>query len=411
MISKIPITNEVQELVDTLIAKLDQDLWKVNHEIWSNPEIGFKEYKAHDIICDFLEAQGFSVTRHAYGVETAFEARTGEGGRLINFNAEYDALPNIGHACGHNLIATSSLAAFLALSFALKHFGLPGRTQLLGTPAEESGGGKVELLEAGAYTGVDVSLMGHGGPRKMATLPECDGIGGVRMVAREQLFVEFTGKNAHAGGNPWDGVNALDAFVAAYNNISMLRQQTNDTDRIHVAVLEAPKAANIIPAKVRAMFTTRSQTLKSLRALTARVTKCIEAGALASGCTVDITKEAHYADLVLNDPLCERYKTHGSAYGQKILATIPDWMTGSSDIGNVTYAVPTLHSMFSIPCPAGSYPHHPSFTSAAGTPEAHQSALTTGKVLALLGWDAATDDEFYNQVKSNWDKSVAEATA
>lgn len=124
----------------------------------------------------------------------------------------------------------------------------------------------------------------------MGSRKPCDGIAGVRMVAREQLFCDFEGKNAHAGGNPWDGINALDAFVASYNNLSMLRQQTNDTDRIHSAILEAPKAANIIPAQIRAMFTTRSETLKSLKALTARVTKCIEAGALATGCTLKIEK-------------------------------------------------------------------------------------------------------------------------
>ncbi|KAL6253120.1 hypothetical protein RBB50_000841 [Rhinocladiella similis] len=408
MIAKLPANQEVKERVDTLIAKLNQDLWKVNHTIWSNPELGFKEYKAHDTICDFLEAQGFTVTRHAYGIETAFEARSGSGGRLVNFNAEYDALPNIGHACGHNLIATSSLAAFLSLSFALRDFGLPGRTQLLGTPAEESGGGKVELLNAGAYKDVDVSLMAHGGPKKMGSRKPCDGIAGVRMVAREQLFCDFEGKNAHAGGNPWDGINALDAFVASYNNLSMLRQQTNDTDRIHSAILEAPKAANIIPAQIRAMFTTRSETLKSLKALTARVTKCIEAGALATGCTLKIEKEAYYADIVVNDTLCQRYKAHGDEYGLDVLATTPEIMTGSSDIGNISYAVPTLHSMFAIPCPEGSYPHHPSFANAAGEAAAHDPTLVVGKILALLGWDAIMDDGFYEQVKSEWVKSVSD---
>lgn len=128
-------------------------------KIWSNPELAFNEHRAHDTICDFLEKQGFSVTRHAYGLDTSFEALSGSGGRLINFNAEYDALPDIGHACGHNLIATSSIAAFLALSFTLKKYNIPGRTQLLGTPAEENGGGKADLIEAGAYKGVNISLM------------------------------------------------------------------------------------------------------------------------------------------------------------------------------------------------------------------------------------------------------------
>jgi metal-dependent amidase/aminoacylase/carboxypeptidase family protein len=128
-------------------------------QIWSNPELAYEERKAHDAICDFLESQGFTVTRHAYGVDTSFECLSGTEGRLINFNAEYDALPDIGHACGHNLIATSSIAAFLALSHLQKEFGIKGRIQLLGTPAEENGGGKAKLIDAGAYKGVDISLM------------------------------------------------------------------------------------------------------------------------------------------------------------------------------------------------------------------------------------------------------------
>lgn len=128
-------------------------------QIWSNPELAYEEHQAHDNICDFLESQGFAVTRHAYGVDTSFECISGTEGRLVNFNAEYDALPGIGHACGHNLIATSSIAAFLALSHLKKEFGIGGRIQLLGTPAEENGGGKAKLLDAGAYKEVDVSLM------------------------------------------------------------------------------------------------------------------------------------------------------------------------------------------------------------------------------------------------------------
>ncbi|KAF7519049.1 hypothetical protein PCG10_010417 [Penicillium crustosum] len=129
------------------------------YQIWSNPELAYQEHHAHDTICDFLEEQGFAVTRHAYGLDTSFEAVVGTGGRLINFNAEYDALPGIGHACGHNLIATSSIAAFLALSFAIRKFNVPGRAQLLGTPAEENGGGKAKLIDAGAYKNVNISLM------------------------------------------------------------------------------------------------------------------------------------------------------------------------------------------------------------------------------------------------------------
>lgn len=166
----------VKAAVDAAVDSLQLSLRELNREvrldidpderdrhakiqIWTHPELAYKEHRAHDRICDFLEQQGFTVTRHAYGLETSFEAISGSGGALVNFNAEYDALPDIGHACGHNLIATSSVTAFLALSFALRKFGIPGRTQLLGTPAEENGGGKAQLIDAGAYKGVDVSLM------------------------------------------------------------------------------------------------------------------------------------------------------------------------------------------------------------------------------------------------------------
>ncbi|KAI1620705.1 amidohydrolase [Exophiala viscosa] len=409
----VPTKVELKDLVDESLEKLTQELWEVNHQIWSNPELGFQEHKAHDTICDFLEKQGFSVTRHAYGIPTAFEARSGQGGRLVGFNAEYDALPNIGHACGHNLIATSGLAGFLALSHTLKMQNIPGRTQLLGTPAEESGGGKIKLLQAGAYNGVDVTLMAHGGTNNMKNFGAGHGgVGGVRMVAREQFFCEFKGKNAHAGANPWDGHNALDAFVASYNNVSLLRQQILDTDRIHSAITESPKAANIIAAATKATFVTRSETLKSLKALSEKLIACIEAGASATGCEVSIEREAHYADMVINEALCRRWQARMAEYGRNVLVSIPTPVSASSDFGNVSYAMPGLHPIFTIPASEGSSPHHASFTSAAGTREAHDIAVTVGKALALVGWDVLTDDEVFEASKSEWfGKMAAEGVA
>jgi metal-dependent amidase/aminoacylase/carboxypeptidase family protein len=179
------------------------------------------------------------------------------------------------------------------------------------------------------------------------------GVGGVRMLAREQLFCEFHGVSAHAGGNPWNGVNALDAFVASYNNISLLRQQIHDTDRIHAAILDAPKVANVIPAYTKVMFTTRSETLKGLKELTSRVVNYVKAGALASGCkvtiemyacflsystlpsllTLTVYREPYYADIVLNSPLCDRYQFLGAEIGQNNLSSIPEVLTGSTDAG------------------------------------------------------------------------------
>ncbi|KAF7596896.1 hypothetical protein BBP40_011941 [Aspergillus hancockii] len=368
---------EVKASVDAALESLRTTLRELNREIWSNPETAYEEHKAHDAICNFLETQGFSVTRHAYGLDTSFEAISGSGGRLINFNAEYDALPDIGHACGHNLITTSSVAAFLALSTILKQYGISGRTQLLGTPAEENGGGKAKLIDAGAYKGVEISLMAHAGPKKLFPGVEATGVGGVLMNARKEIHCEFTGKSAHAGGNPWEGINALDALVTSYNNVAVLRQQLQPDERVHCAFLDTPKVANVIPSYTKAYWQVRSPTLKGLNRLMGKVRNCLEAGALATGCEVKIVENELYKDIKLNDTLC-----------------------------NVSYVMPTLHTMFGIPAPEGSFPHHPSFAAAAGTDGAHDEAVVVGKSLAMIGWEMVTNDAFFKQAKQQWEECI-----
>ncbi|CEJ57947.1 Putative Metal-dependent amidase/aminoacylase/carboxypeptidase [Penicillium brasilianum] len=398
---------EVRAAVDVALDQLRDSLRTVNQEIWSNPELAYEEHHAHDTICTFLESQGLTVTRHAYGLATSFEAVSGSGGRQINFNAEYDALPGIGHACGHNLIATSSIAAFLALSFALKKFGLPGRTQLLGTPAEENGGGKAVLIEAGAYKNVDISLMAHSGPKKLFPDQEpADGIAGTLMNARKNIHCEFSGKSAHAGGNPWDGINALDALVTSYNNVAVLRQQLLPEQRIHCAFMDTPKVANVIPAYTKAFWQVRSPSLKGLNGLVSKVRNCIEAAALATGCTVKITEEELYTDVRLNDILCERYQVHMGQWDRKVLKRHDKVLTASSDIGNVSYEIPTLHTMFGIPTPHNTFPHHPEYTASAGTDEAHAEALIVGKALAMTGWDMITNDELFETAHRQWKEEI-----
>ncbi|KAJ5657297.1 uncharacterized protein N7484_000946 [Penicillium longicatenatum] len=398
----------VRASVDAALEALNDSLRKLNHEIWSNPELAYQEHRAHDTICDFLEQQGFTVTRHAYGLDTSFEALSGSGGRLINFNAEYDALPDIGHACGHNLIATSSIAAFLALSFALKKYGVPGRAKLLGTPAEENGGGKAKLIDAGAYKDVDICLMAHGGSQTFfPDKPEIVGVAGTLMNARKNIHCEFSGKSAHAGGNPWAGVNALDALVASYNNVAVLRQQLMPDQRVHVAFTDVPKVANVIPAYTKAFWQVRSPTLKGLNTLVAKVRNCIEAGALATGCQVTISEDELYTDVRLNDTLCERYKVHMDSYNRNVMKRDDKVLTASSDIGNVSYVVPTLHTMFGIPTEGNSFPHHPTFTAAAGTDAAHAEAIIVGKSLALIGYDMATNSEMYETARRQWQEEIA----
>lgn len=243
----------------------------------------------------------FHVTPHAYGLATSFEAEFGGGGRVVVFNAEYDALPDIGHACGHNLIATASISAFLGLVAALKATNAPGRVRLLGTPAEEGGGGKVKLLNAGAYKDVDACLMVHPVPMSLAdeaVPPACEncgcsavpgkatGVAYMRTLANKKFNARFTGKPAHAALAPYQGLNSLDAVVLGYNGVSMLRQQMKTTDRIHSIILEGGTRPNIITASATTQYYVRSTSLEDTAALKRRVTNCLDGAALATATTL-----------------------------------------------------------------------------------------------------------------------------
>lgn len=230
--------------------------------------------------------------RHAYGIETSFEAEYGNGGRLVVFNAEYDALPGIGHACGHNLIATSSIASFIAVAEAIRDNGVSGRVRLLGTPAEESGGGKIKLIRAGAYQGVDACMMSHPGPAsstKENDKTALDGISAITSLARKKVNVTFKGKNAHAGLNPWDGINALDAVVSSYVNISLLRQQMQQTARIHGVIRNGGMEPNLIPDEASLEYFVRDTSAASVERIAKKIEACFKAGAEATGCTLECT--------------------------------------------------------------------------------------------------------------------------
>lgn len=257
--------------------------------------MAFEEHSAHDNICelfDSLAAEGYQVKRQAYGVGTALEVSytRGKGGRVVAFNAEYDALPGMGHACGHNLIATSSIAAFVATCEAMTALysdDLGFTARLLGTPAEEGGGGKLHLIGAGAYKDVDACFMVHpfpvlSGAPDLLSSSSCSG----QYLANDKVSVTFTGKPAHASAAPWEGFNALDAVVAAYVNISMLRQQILPTQKIHGVVLRGGERPNVIPASTTVEYYIRADTAQTLKPLTERVLKCFDAAATATGCTV-----------------------------------------------------------------------------------------------------------------------------
>ncbi|KNG84717.1 amidohydrolase [Aspergillus nomiae NRRL 13137] len=379
---------------------------KLLAQIHSNPELAYEEKYAHDTISTFLENLGVPVTRSAYGLATCFEATGGSGGRCVNLNAELDALPGIGHACGHNLIATASVAAFLALRHALAEFAVPGRVQLLGTPAEEDGGGKIDLLKHGAYEKADLSLMVH--PMAQSSFRDRGVIGaaGQRSIACVDLVCTYTGVSAHAGANPWEGVNALDAFVTAYMNISALRQQIQPQERIHGTILEAPKITNAIPEKTVAKFSVRSPTIRSLAALSNRVRHCLQAGALATGCHASFEDTPAYADLLVNPPLCAEYCRSMQEQGERLLLEAEEVMTGSTDQGNVSYALPALHAIIGIPVSNGAQNHTHEFCVASGEPAAYRIILKAAAAMAMTGWAFLTDDSFSARVKEAHEQAV-----
>ncbi|KAJ6023696.1 Peptidase M20D amidohydrolase predicted [Penicillium herquei] len=415
--------NTIQKVREVL-QKYESRLSEINQKIWSTPELAYEEHAAHDNICNFFEAlsEEYIVNRQAYGVSTAFEIRYtyGAGGRVVAYNAEYDALPGMGHACGHNLIATSAIASFLATTETMKtlYSDTEGfSVRLLGTPAEEGGGGKLKLIDAGAYKDVDACFMVHpfpvltGAPELLSSSSDSS-----QYLANDKVSVTFTGKPAHASAAPWEGINALDAVVAAYVNISMLRQQILPTQKIHGVVLKGGERPNVIPASTTVQYYIRSPTKKTLTPLTERVVKCFEAAATASGCTVefewyemssdisdwiitDSFREPAYTDMKYNKPICESYTSAMNAMGY---STIYDAAGQEGGLSNVSYEVPGFHGGFYIHTDGVN--HTPQFTAGAGSEESFQRSLYCAAGMAVVGCRVLADDGFAGAIKADFQK-------
>ncbi|KAJ5628210.1 hypothetical protein N7490_010438 [Penicillium lividum] len=405
---------KIQRSIEAGFAPHFAGLQKVIAHIYANPEIAFEEYIAHDTLCDYLEGLGFEVTRKAFGVETAFEVLYGQGGRLISIDAEYDALPGVGHACGHHLIAATSIAAFLGLVHTLKEQGVPGRVQLLGCPAEENQGGKVALVRGGALKGVDAAIEAHPNvPEKQDNHrgpADITGVGTLPTLAMTRWVVEYHGRAAHAAGFPHQGINAYDAAIMAYNNVSCLRQQTLSEERIHGVILEGPTVPNTISHYTKSIWIARSLTKGTLKELSKKMIGCFEGAAAASGCTVKVTEGNMYLDQVVTESLCQRYADIANSTGtEKVHPFSTKVETGSTDFGNITYECPGVHAYYAIDCSPDTIMHHQGFTAASGTPEAFKRATDVGTIVALTAWDLLTDDAFFEEVKKEWEVKLQQS--
>lgn len=324
------------------IDRLAPTLTEVSHRIFDSPELCFEERHAHDLLCDVLEEAGLAPTRHAYGLETAFVAEAGRSGPVVGVCCEYDALPDIGHACGHNVIAAAGLGAGLAAAAIADDAG--GRVRILGTPAEEGGGGKVFMMRAGAFDDLDAALMVHPADHD---LPE------LTTLAIHRLVVTYHGVSSHAAAAPHRGRNALDAAVLGYVNVAALRQHIRPEERVHGVFTDGGGKPNIVPQRAAMEWYVRARDAAGLEELKARVLGCLQAGADAAGCTMEHTwVDPPFLELVTDPELLASYARHSAALGRPL--GDPDVLghvVGSTDMGNVSHAVPSIHPLIAVAPP------------------------------------------------------------
>ena len=374
------ITEAKQRACDE-IDRLAPELLDVSHRIHARPELCFEEHHAHDLLTEVLSDHGLAVQRRAYGLDTAFEARAGDGnGPLVAVVCEYDALPGIGHACGHNIIAASGLGAGLALAALAGEAG--GRVAVMGTPAEEGGGGKEIMLRAGAFSDADAAMMVHPANHELRVF---------NAVAVRRINARYTGAAAHAAAAPEKGRNALDAAVLGYNAVAALRQHIRHDERIHGIFTDGGAKANIVPATAAAEWYVRSTNLETIEPLKERVAACLRAGADAAGCEVDIEwADPAYADMNDNPALLDCYLANLGAVGRATVSDPDARVVGSTDMGNVSYTVPALHPMIKV-APDDVAIHTPVFAEYARGPEGDSAVIDGAKVLAMTALDCWMD--------------------
>ena len=365
------------------LAAAETELLALSRRIHGRPELAFEEEHAAGWIADVLDAAGFRVERGVCDLPTAFVARAGSGPLHIAICAEYDALPEIGHACGHNVIAALAVGAGLAAARVADEVGLT--VSVFGTPAEESGGGKIVLLERGAFDGVHAALMAHPAPVDVLEPPT---------LAFAEFEAHYHGKASHASAAPELGVNAGDALVVAQAAIGLLRQHIRPTDRVHGIVTRGGEAPNVVPAHTSARYYVRASTLDDLGDIRAKVLRCFEAGAIATGCTLRIDDSARpYADVRHDGALAALYQANAEALGRRFVRPRPEFsrFAASTDMGNVSHALPSIHPMIGLASlPAVN--HQPEFAAHCITPLADRALMEGALALAWTAIDMAADD-------------------
>jgi amidohydrolase len=384
--------------IDAAIVQRQGELLELSHRIHANPEIRFQEVQASAWLADTLEASGFSVERNAGGLATAFRAEldSGQEGPTIAVLAEYDALEGLGHACGHNVIATMGVGAGLALAPSMRH--LPGKLVVIGTPAEEGGGGKAILLDSGVFDGIDAAAMIH--PYHLNQT-------GITMLASFKWNVRFRGVPAHAALAPHTGVNALDATRLTFAGMDALRQQVRPDARLHAIITHGGDAANIIPERAEMLLVARAGDGRYLfDSLAVRLRNVVEGAALMTGAEVEIEDASPaYRELLTNPTLAALFERHATRLGRELAQWGERNPGGSTDMGNVSQRVPSLHAMLAIDDAA--LPHTDGFREAARGPRGDQGVLDGARILASIAADLLTEPALLQQARAEFEKAVA----
>ena len=383
---------DIEKLKAMVIGEVDarqQALFKLSMRIHRSPELGFQEVKASGWLTEYLERNGFKVEKGICQLATAFKGSYGSGKPAIALLAEYDALPQLGHACGHNIIATAAVGAAVAARGAIDEAG--GSIVVIGTPAEELHGGKVIMAERGAFDNIDAAMIVHPSVVDMASIQALACIG---------LEVEFWGKAAHAAVYPHEGVNALEAMIQAFNGINSLRQHIRERARIHGIITQGGEAPNVVPAYTAGSFLVRAEDDDYLDELKEKVLNCCKAASLATGARLEYKWAAHYAPLKTNFALAEVFTKNMEALGRNLWPTL-DRGLGSSDVGNVSTLVPTIHPMVAI-APIEILAHSPEFAEAAASEDGNRGLLDGAKALAMTVVDLIAQPEIMARVKEEF---------
>jgi len=386
-----------------IVAAIDAaagELTALARKIHATPEVAFQERQASAWLTETLDRHGFRTQRGIADLETAFRAEIGSGqGPTVAILAEYDALPEIGHACGHNLICTAALGAGIGLS-AVRD-SLPGLVLVLGTPAEEGGGGKVIMLERGAFAGVDAAMMFHPAGYTLSERPS---------LASYRLALKFLGKAAHAAAKPDEGINALDAMIQTFSAIGLLRQQLRDDTRVHGIITYGGAAPNIIPDRAEALFTCRATDSGYAKKVLDRVIACAEGASMATGAKLEYTVRKGYDSIKPNRTLAETFSRHLGTLGFPLDSAPERPRMGSTDMGDISQALPSIHPYVSIG-PKALGGHTIEFREAALTDKGFAAMLAAAKAMALTSYDLLTKPELLARVRRDFEVAPAAAAS